>query len=87
MVAGTRLAVVMGTERRDRPAAPSRPLTVLEDSGDSVGGSTMLSTSVIPARPFKRHNGIPSQGVARDAGVALSCCLWPQFMVCILDPN
>lgn len=52
MVAGTRLAVVMGTERRDRPAAPSRPLTVLEDSGDSVGGSTMLSTSVIPARPF-----------------------------------
>lgn len=97
MVAGTRLAVVMGTERRDRPAAPGRPLTVLEDSGDSVGGSTMLSTSVIPARPFKRHNDIHSQGAARDASVALSCCLWRQFIcvfliltrpakLCLLNP-
>lgn len=36
VVMGTRLAVVMGTERGNRSAAPGGHLTVLKDNGDYI---------------------------------------------------
>lgn len=67
----------MGTERRDHPAVLDGPLTVL-------GVIQRVSHAL---NLCERLCLLEGTVIYSPGSVVLSCWLWPQFMVHILDPN